>query len=150
MEKLRYHKVIIMTDADVDGSHIACLLLTFFFRHMRPLIEQGHIYLAMPPLYRIAKGRKVDYVYNDKQLEEHLAISGKEGVSLQRYKGLGEMNPDQLWETTLDPSQRYLKLVTLEDAAVADQTFSMLMGEVVAPRREFIIAHAHTVKNLDV
>ena len=150
VEKLRYHKVIIMTDADVDGSHIACLLLTFFFRHMRPLIEQGHIYLAMPPLYRIAKGRKVDYVYNDKQLEEHLAISGKEGVSLQRYKGLGEMNPDQLWETTLDPSQRYLKRVTLEDAAVADQTFSMLMGEVVAPRREFIIAHAHTVKNLDV
>ena len=148
--KVRYHKIIIMCDADVDGSHIACLLLTFFYRYMKELFESGFVYVAMPPLYKVKKGKQVSYVYTDAGLEQLLREIGKEGVSLQRYKGLGEMNPDQLWETTLDPDVRYMKKITLEDAAAADSIFSMLMGDVVEPRRDFIIEHARHVKNLDV
>ncbi len=150
LSKLRYHKVIILTDADVDGSHISCLLLTFFFRYMKPLIESGHVYLGMPPLYGVGKGKSKQYVYNDKELQELVASLEKENVPIQRYKGLGEMNPEQLWETTLDPARRYLKRVTIDDAAAADHMFSMLMGDQVPPRREFIMTHALDVKNLDV
>ncbi len=150
ISKLRYHKIILMSDADVDGSHISCLLLTFFFRYMKPLVEAGYVYLAMPPLYGVGKGKNKKYVYNDTELETYLATLEKENVSIQRYKGLGEMNPEQLWETTLDPTRRFLKQISIDDAAVADQTFSMLMGDQVPPRREFIMTHALDVKNLDV
>ncbi len=147
--KLRYDKVVIMTDADVDGSHIMTLILTFFYRHMTPLIEKGHIYIAMPPLYRLQKGKRVEYVYSD--AEKHkLALEMGEGVGIQRYKGLGEMNPQQLWETTMDPIVRKLKQVAVEDAIVADQTFTILMGDEVEPRRNFIEKHAKEVVNLDV
>ncbi|MEA3378497.1 MAG: DNA topoisomerase (ATP-hydrolyzing) subunit B [Nanoarchaeota archaeon] len=148
--KLRYHKIIIMTDADVDGSHISCLLLTFFYRFMRPLIEAGHIYLAMPPLYKIKKGRQDIYVYNDEELKSTLKNIGEAKTSVQRYKGLGEMDPEQLWETTMNPNTRILKQITIEDAVEADQIFTVLMGDQVEPRREFIFAHAKEVKNLDV
>ncbi len=149
--KLRYHKVIIMTDADVDGSHIMTLLLTFFYRYMKPLVEKGYVYVAMPPLYRLQKGKQVVYVHSDLEKERVLAeFGGAEGVVIQRYKGLGEMNPKQLWETTMDPSVRKLKLVTVEDAVAADQMFTVLMGDEVEPRREFIEQHAHEVVNLDV
>jgi DNA gyrase subunit B len=149
VEKLRYNKVIIMTDADVDGSHIMTLLLTFFYRHMKPLIENGHIYVAMPPLYRVQKGKKIFYAYNDTEKNRLVAELG-EGVGLQRYKGLGEMNPRQLWETTMDPELRALKQINIEDAVAADQMFTVLMGDEVAPRREFIQKHAKDVINLDV
>lgn len=149
---LRYGRVIIMTDADVDGSHIRTLLLTFFFRYMQPLIEAGHLYIAQPPLYRIAYKNQVKYVYTeaekDKALKELGAAADK--VSIQRYKGLGEMNPQQLWETTMNPANRTLLSVTIEDAAAADRTFDMLMGEAVPPRTRFITTHARTVRNLDV
>ena len=131
-----------MADADVDGHHICTLLLTFFYRYMKPLIENGHVYVAMPPLYKITKDRKVHYVYSDEEYEKLLKEIGKEGITVQRYKGLGEMNADQLWETTLDPENRYMKKIGLEDAAIADQMFSVLMGEEVEPRREFIMKHA--------
>lgn len=147
--KLRYHKIIIMTDADIDGSHISCLLLTFFYRHMRQLIEQGHMYLAMPPLYRVQKGKQKWYVMTDHEMQELLKQIGKD-VTIQRYKGLGEMNPDQLWETTLDPESRHMKQVLIEDAIAADEMFSMLMGDDVEPRRDFIFANARFVKNLDI
>ena len=147
--KLRYGKVVIMTDADVDGSHIMTLLLTFFYRHMAPLVEKGHIYIAMPPLYRLQKGKRVEYVYSDFEKNKVAAEMG-EGVGIQRYKGLGEMNPQQLWETTMDPVVRKLKLVTVEDAIIADQTFTILMGDEVEPRRDFIEKHAKEVVNLDV
>ncbi len=147
--KLRYDKVVIMTDADVDGSHIMTLLLTFFYRHMGPLVEKGHIYIAMPPLYRLQKGKRVEYVYSDAE-KDKLVIEIGEGVGIQRYKGLGEMNPGQLWETTMDPVVRKLKLVTVEDTIIADQTFTILMGDEVEPRREFIEKHAKNVVNLDV
>lgn len=147
--KLRYDKVIIMTDADVDGSHIMTLLLTFFYRHMAPLIEKGHVYIAMPPLYRLQKGKRVEYVYSDAE-KSKLAAEMGEGVGIQRYKGLGEMNAEQLWDTTLDPAVRKLKLVAVEDAIIADQTFTILMGDEVEPRREFIEKHAKEVVNLDV
>ncbi|MEN3045457.1 MAG: DNA topoisomerase (ATP-hydrolyzing) subunit B [Candidatus Hydrothermales bacterium] len=150
-EKIRYHKVIIMTDADVDGSHIRTLLLTLFFRYMRPLIELGYLYIAQPPLYRIQKSKKVYYAYSEEEKEEILKkLGGEDGVNIQRYKGLGEMNPDQLWETTMDPERRILKRVTLEDAAEADKLFSILMGEKTEPRREFIIQNAKKVQNLDI
>ena len=149
IEKLRYHKIIIMTDADVDGAHIACLLLTFFYRHMKPLIENGNIYLAMPPLYKVSKGKNKIYCMNDKELEIALEELGKDS-HIQRYKGLGEMNPDQLWETTLDPETRHLKKIIIEDAVAADEMFSVLMGDVVEPRRNFIFENAKFVKNLDV
>ena len=149
IEKLRYNRVIIMTDADVDGSHIMTLLLTFFYRYMQPLVEQGHVYVAMPPLYRLQKGKQVEYVYSDKQKEQTLAKMG-EGVGIQRYKGLVEMNPKQLWETTMNPEFRSLKKITVEDAVAADRMFTVLMGEEVEPRREFIEKHASEVVNLDI
>ncbi|MFC1502665.1 DNA topoisomerase IV subunit B, partial [bacterium] len=139
-----------MTDADIDGSHIRTLLLTFFFRYMRELIEKGNIYIAMPPLYRIKKTSKELYAYNEDEREEILKKIGKDGISLQRYKGLGEMNPDQLWKTTMDPESRTILKVTIDDAVEADHIFSVLMGEKVEPRREFIEKNAKYVQNLDV
>jgi DNA gyrase subunit B len=140
-----------MTDADVDGSHIRTLLLTFFFRYMQPLIEEGHLFIAQPPLYRIEHKKKVQYAYTEGQKDEFLKSLGNgSNISLQRYKGLGEMNPDQLWDTTMDPSTRTLLQVAIEDAAEADRTFDMLMGSEVAPRRRFITTHAHEVRNLDI
>jgi DNA gyrase subunit B len=150
-DKLRYHRILIMTDADVDGSHIRTLLLTFFFRYMRPLIANGHLYIAQPPLYRLKHGKQQTYVYSDNEREEYLKqISDGVKVDIQRYKGLGEMNPDQLWETTMNPTNRVVLQVTLEDAQKADETFTMLMGDLVLPRRKFIQAHATEVRNLDV
>ncbi len=149
-DKARYHKIIIMTDADVDGAHIRTLLLTFFFRHMRPLIERGYIYIAMPPLYRIARGKDVRYAYNDAEREKVLEEIGRKGIHLQRYKGLGEMNPDQLWSTTMDPEHRSVSKVTLDDLVEADQIFTILMGDQVEPRRKFIEEYADSVKNLDI
>jgi DNA gyrase subunit B len=150
LEKLRYHKIVIMTDADVDGAHIRTLLLTFFYRYMKPLVDNGHIYIAQPPLYKVKKGRAEHYVYSDKELENLLSEIGRNGISLQRYKGLGEMNPEQLWDTTMDASKRTLIQVTIDDAAAADQIFTTLMGDKVKPRREFIESNAKYVANLDV
>ncbi len=151
IEKLRYSKIIIMTDADVDGSHIRTLILTFFFRHMKELVESGHIYIANPPLYRIAYGKTEQYVYSDDERDRYLEQIGRDkNPNIQRYKGLGEMNPDQLWKTTMDPESRTLYKVNLEDGAAADRTFTVLMGDVVEPRRKFIQEHARYVKNLDV
>ena len=147
--KLRYGKIILMADADVDGSHIRTLLLTFFFRFMRPLIEHGHVFIAQPPLFKNEKGKDVRYTYTDEQQRECVADMG-DGVRVQRYKGLGEMDPQQLWETTMDPEHRTLLQVTMEDAAAADETFALLMGEKVEPRREFIEKNAKYVMNLDV
>jgi len=149
LEGLRYGRVIIMTDADVDGSHIRTLLLTFFFRYMPQLIDDGHLYIAQPPLYRIAHKNNVKYVYSDKEKDKALKEIGDK-ANLQRYKGLGEMNPDQLWETTMNPENRTLLLVTVDDAAEADRTFDMLMGDAVDPRRKFIQTHAKAVRNLDI
>jgi DNA gyrase subunit B len=149
IEGLRYGRVIIMTDADVDGSHIRTLLLTFFFRYMPKLIEDGHLYIAQPPLYRIAHKNNVKYVYSDKEKDKLLKEVG-EKAGIQRYKGLGEMNPDQLWETTMNPANRTLLLVTIEDAAEADRTFDMLMGDAVDSRKKFIQTHAKSVRNLDI
>ena len=149
IEKLRYHKVIIMADADVDGAHIRTLLLTFFFRYLRPLIEDGYIYIAQPPLYRVSKGRKHHYAFSDAERDALLAEMG-DGCDIQRYKGLGEMDADQIWETTMDPSFRTVLRVTLDDAIAADETFSILMGDKVEPRREFIEQNAKKVKNLDI
>jgi len=149
--KLRYHKIIIMTDADVDGSHIRTLILTFFYRRMLPLIEQGFLYIAQPPLYRIQTGRKVEYTYSEEEKDEYLAnLNGSRNPQLQRYKGLGEMNPDQLWETTMNPESRQMLSVTIDNALEVDDTFTTLMGELVAPRKSFIQAHARSVQNLDV
>ena len=151
INKIRYGKVIIMADADVDGAHIRTLLLTFFFRYMRPLIDQGHVFLAQPPLYKLSKkGMEDVYCYTDDQLDQEMTKIGRENVSIQRYKGLGEMNPEQLWETTMDPDNRILIKVTMEDAQKADEIFNILMGDQVEPRREFIEKNAKTVKNLDV
>ena len=149
LEGLRYGRVIIMTDADVDGSHIRTLLLTFFFRYMPQLIDDGHLYIAQPPLYRIAYKNNVRYVYSDKEKDKALKEIGDK-ANLQRYKGLGEMNPAQLWETTMNPENRTLLLVTVDDAAEADRTFDMLMGDAVDPRRKFIQTHAKAVRNLDI
>ncbi|WP_273854290.1 DNA topoisomerase (ATP-hydrolyzing) subunit B [Guptibacillus spartinae] len=151
LSKARYHKLIIMTDADVDGAHIRTLLLTFFYRYMRPLIENGYVYIAQPPLYKVSQGKKVTYAYNDRELDlilEEIPKSPKPGI--QRYKGLGEMNPTQLWETTMDPESRTVLQVELQDAIEADEVFDMLMGDRVEPRRNFIQDNAHYVKNLDV
>ena len=150
MENLRYGRVIIMTDADVDGSHIRTLLLTFFFRYMPDLIESGHLYIAQPPLYAIKLGKDVRYTYTEAENSTLMRQLEGQKFGLQRYKGLGEMNPDQLWETTMDPGQRTLLQVTIEDALLADRTFDMLMGSEVAPRRRFITTHASEVRNLDV
>ena len=149
VSKIRYHNIVIMTDADVDGAHIGTLLLTLFYRQMKPLIEQGHVYMAMPPLYRVYKGKKQVYAYTEDEMAQAVAEMGQ-GANVSRYKGLGEMNPQQLWETTMDPANRIMKKVTIEDGMIADQLFSVLMGEDVEPRREFIIEHAHEVINLDV
>ena len=149
--KVRYHKIIIMTDADVDGSHIRTLILTFFYRRMLPLIEQGFLYIAQPPLYRIQTGRKIDYTYSEEEKDEYISnVTGNRNPSIQRYKGLGEMNPDQLWETTMNPETRQMLGVTVDNALEVDDTFSTLMGELVAPRKSFIQAHARSVQNLDV
>lgn len=150
ISKLRYGKIILMTDADVDGVHIRTLLLTFFFRYMRELIDNGHIYIAQPPLYKVAKGKKEYYVYSDEELEKLLDEIGRTNYTIQRYKGLGEMNPEQLWETTMNPETRTLLKVTLEDAVTADEVFSTLMGDKVQPRRKFIQENAKYVKNLDI
>ena len=152
LAKLRYNKVIIMADADVDGSHIRTLLLTFFFRYMRPLVEAGHVYLAQPPLYSLTKGKQVKYAYSDEERDIALEEMGSSGnkVTVQRYKGLGEMNPEQLWETTMNPENRIMLQVTLEDARRADEIFTILMGDKVQPRREFIEKNAQYVQNLDI
>lgn len=150
LEKVRYHKIVIMTDADVDGAHIRTLLLTFFFRYMRPLIENGYVYIAQPPLYKVKKQKKEHYVYSDKELNVLLEQLGRTGIELQRYKGLGEMNAEQLWETTMNPETRTLLQVSIEDASIADEVFSMLMGDKVAPRKEFIEENARYVRNLDI
>ena len=149
--KIRYGKVVIMADADVDGAHIRTLLLTFFFRYMRPLIEQGHVFLAQPPLYKVSKkGMKDVYCYTDEQLDQTLIETGRDNASIQRYKGLGEMNPEQLWETTMDPQNRIFVKVTIDDAIKADEIFQILMGDEIEPRRNFIEQNAKFVKNLDV
>ena len=147
--KLRYHKIVIMTDADVDGAHIRTLLLTFFYRYLRPILDEGYVYIAQPPLYKVTKGNTVRYAYTDRQLEEVKRELG-DRLSIQRYKGLGEMDPSQLWETTMDPKNRTLIRVNVGDAEAADQAFSMLMGEEVEPRKNFIIENANFVENLDV
>ncbi|MCE7875530.1 DNA topoisomerase IV subunit B, partial [bacterium CPR1] len=145
----RYHKVIIMTDADVDGSHIRTLLLTFFYRQMPQLIKGGFVYIAQPPLFKIQKGKKVQYAYSDEERDAKIAEMG-ESCTIQRYKGLGEMDAEQLWETTMDPTNRVMRLVTMEDLVEADEICSKLMGDEVAPRREFIVQYARDVKNLDI
>ena len=149
MTKLRYNRIIIMTDADVDGAHIRILMLTFFFRYMKKLIEDGHVYIAQPPLYKFARGKNIKYAYSDQQLEEFKKENGEAKYTLQRYKGLGEMNPEQLWETTMDPVNRILLKVTIEDAIKADQQFAFLMGQDVGPRKDFIAKNAKFVKNID-
>jgi DNA gyrase subunit B len=149
--KIRYHKIIIMTDADVDGSHIRTLILTFFYRRMQALIGGGFLYIAQPPLYRVQAGRDVNYAYNEEQKDVLLQkLDGRRGIQVQRYKGLGEMNPDQLWETTMNPETRQMLQVNIDNVVEIDSVFSTLMSEVVAPRKSFIQAHARSVKNLDV
>jgi DNA gyrase subunit B len=147
----RYHKAIIMTDADVDGAHIRCLILTFFYRYMREMIDAGYIYIAQPPLYKLAWGKNHVYAYSDKELQDALAkLPEQTKTNIQRYKGLGEMNPEQLWETTMDPDRRTLMQVTLDDALAAEEAFVNLMGEQVEPRKEFIQRHAKDVRFLDI
>jgi DNA gyrase subunit B len=154
VKSARYHKIIIMTDADVDGAHIRTLLLTFFFRHMRELIEGGMIYIAQPPLYRVARGKEEHYAYTEEErdgiVQRMQTAKQEKNINVQRYKGLGEMNPDQLWKTTMDPETRTILQVTLDDAVQADSIFSTLMGDDVEPRRKFIEENARYVKNLDV
>ncbi|PLR67684.1 MULTISPECIES: DNA topoisomerase (ATP-hydrolyzing) subunit B [Bacillaceae] len=151
ISKARYHKIIIMTDADVDGAHIRTLLLTFFYRYMRQIIENGYVYIAQPPLFKVQQGKRIEYAYNDREMEKLMAeLPAQPKPGIQRYKGLGEMNPEQLWETTMDPSTRTFLQVTLEDAMEADETFDILMGDKVEPRRNFIEGNAQYVKNLDI
>ena len=146
--KARYHKIVIMTDADVDGAHIRTLLLTFFYRYLKELIDLGYIYIAQPPLYKVQSGRKIEYVYDEEKLEQVMDSMGGR-VSIQRYKGLGEMNPEQLWDTTMNPETRTLLQVSLKDAMNADQVFTMLMGEEVEPRKNFIQMNAKYASNID-
>jgi DNA gyrase subunit B len=148
--RLRYHKVFLMADADVDGAHIRTLLLTLFYRYMPQIIEHGHLFVAQPPLYRVQEGKKVSYCYSDKELRELLAGKDSKRANIQRYKGLGEMNPEQLWETTMDPDNRIILKVQVEDAILADELFGILMGDNVEPRREFIETHSSEVRNLDI
>ena len=152
LKKLRYHKIVIMTDADVDGAHIRTLMLTFFYRHLRELINEGYIYIAQPPLYKIQAGKAIRYAYSDDQMKQVTRVLEGEGrkYTIQRYKGLGEMNPEQLWETTLDPEVRTLLKVSMEDASYADKMFNILMGDKVEPRRKFIEDNANYVRNLDI
>jgi len=148
--KARYHRIVIMTDADVDGAHIRTLLLTFFFRFMRPLIDASFLYIAQPPLYKLTKGREAWYAYNEEEKLEIIAKNDVKSEGIQRYKGLGEMNPEQLWETTMDPERRIMARVAIEDAEAADEIFRVLMGPEVPPRRRFIQSRAKTVANLDI
>ena len=153
IEKLRYHKIVIMADADVDGAHIRTLLLTFFFRFMRPLIEQGYVYSAVPPLYKLSRGKTVRVAYSDEE-RDRISAEMREGnpnakIDISRYKGLGEMNPEELWETPMDPEKRTLRRIELEDAVAADKIFSILMGEDVEPRKEYIELNARYAVNLD-
>ena len=151
--KIRYHKVVLMTDADVDGAHIRTLLLTLFYRYLPQVIENGYLYIAQPPLYRLQKGKEFNYVYSDAEKEKMIKEMTKkadEKIGIQRYKGLGEMNPEQLWETTMNPENRVLKKVNIEDAVTADKMFDVLMGDDVEPRKNFIQAHALSVKNIDI
>jgi DNA gyrase subunit B len=153
LQKLRYHRIMLMTDADVDGSHIRTLLLTFFYRHMKEIIANGHLYIAQPPLYRMKHGKQEVYVFSDRQRDEFIAnipVDERKKIEIQRYKGLGEMNPQQLWDTTMNPANRMVLQVTVEDAQAADETFTMLMGDLVPPRKRFIQTHAVEVRNLDV
>jgi DNA gyrase subunit B len=150
VEKLRYHRIIIMCDADSDGNHIKTLILTLFFRHFKEIIERGYLYVAQPPLYKIQAGKEIHYAYTEGQKDEIFKTIKNQNYSIQRYKGLGEMNPEQLWETTMDPERRVLVRVTIEDAKEADKTIDMLMGKEVAPRKRFIQLTAKDVKNLDV
>jgi len=150
VNRLRYHKIIIMADADVDGAHISTLLMTFFYRYMRPLIEHGYLYIAMPPLFLVRKGKQKRYVFSESERDAAVQELGEKGVFIQRYKGLGEMNAEQLWETTMDPSTRSMIAVRMDDAIEADRLFTILMGDEVEPRREFIQANARYVKNLDI
>ena len=153
IEKLRYHKIIIMSDADVDGAHIRTLLLTFFFRYMRPLIERGFVYSAVPPLYKLSRGKTVRVAYSDEQRDQISAEMRGESnakIEIQRYKGLGEMNKDELWETTMDPERRTLRRITLDDARRADEIFTVLMGEQVEPRKEWIERNAKYAINIDI
>jgi len=148
-KKLRYHKIIIMTDADVDGEHIMTLILTFFFRHLPEIVEKGHIYIAQPPLFKLSANKKVYYAYSEAEMNRIAKEKFSGNYSLQRYKGLGEMNPEQLWSTTMNPENRVLRVINVEDSQEADQTFSMLMGEEVPPRKKFIQTHAKSA-NLDI
>ena len=154
LNRLRYHRVIIMADADVDGSHIRTLLLTFFYRYMRPLVDNGHIYIAQPPLFKVKRNKEEHYVYNERELAKLLREKDwkkdDSSVSMQRYKGLGEMNSEQLWDTTMNPDSRIIKKVESEDQVITDETFTILMGEKVEPRKDFIQKHAKTVSNLDI
>jgi len=150
VNKIRYHKIIIMADADVDGAHISTLLMTFFYRYMRPVIERGHLYIAMPPLFQVRKGKQKVYVFNEMERDKAIVEFGEKGVMVQRYKGLGEMNAEQLWETTMDPANRMMVSVKMDDAIEADRMFTILMGDEVEPRRDFIQSNARYVKNLDV
>ena len=148
--KLRYHKIILMADADVDGSHIRTLLLTFLFRELKPLVDGGYVYIAQPPLFLVKSGKDEIYCYDEKERDEAITRVGRKNIQVQRYKGLGEMNPDQLWKTTMDPDTRTILKVQIEDAAIASNLFDRLMGDEVEPRREFIEKNAKYVKNLDV
>ena len=150
MERARYHHVILMTDADVDGAHIRTLLLTFFYRYMMEIIKNGYVYIAQPPLYRIARGKQAQYAYREEELREIVSALGEKSITIQRYKGLGEMNAEQLWSTTMDPENRILKQVKIEDAAYANEIFEKLMGENVDARKDFIRRHAKEVNNLDI
>jgi DNA gyrase subunit B len=150
LSKLRYHRIVIMTDADVDGAHIRTLLLTFFFRYLKEVIEAGHLYIAQPPLYKLTKGKKSWYVYNEEEKEAIISEYDITGENIQRYKGLGEMNPEQLWETTMDPEERKMYKVGIDDAKAADEIFKILMGSDVPPRKRFIQSRAKDVENLDV
>ena len=150
IEKLRYHRIILMLDADVDGAHIRTLLLTFFFRYLRPLIESGYVYIAQPPLYSIKVGKQIRYAFTEAEKEKIFKQLKGKNIGLQRYKGLGEMNAEELWETTMDPAVRTLLKVTIDDAEEADRTFDVLMGTEVKPRKKFIQIHAQGVKNLDI
>jgi DNA gyrase subunit B len=153
IEKARYHRIILTLDADVDGSHIRTLLLTFFYRHFKPIIERGYLYIAQPPLYKVQYGKKMEYAYNEDQKVKIIDRLKKENVlnpSIQRYKGLGEMNPEQLWETTMDPQNRVLLKVTIEDGKEADKVFDVLMGDEVSPRKKFIQTYAKTARNIDI
>ncbi|MFN5935484.1 MAG: toprim domain-containing protein, partial [Roseiflexaceae bacterium] len=151
--KIRYHRVFLMSDADVDGSHIRTLLLTFFFRYMRPLITNGNLYIAQPPLYRVRVGKNDRYVFSDNERDTYIAslpANERNRVEIQRYKGLGEMNAEQLWDTTMNPGNRVILQVTMDDAVAAEETFTMLMGDLVPPRKRFIQTHAPEVRNLDI